>query len=273
VNRVNFVQMRLGISFLLLFVVGIVTNAYEFGEQKNPLLNWRNPFFEYLDKTIPNKVFNSTTLKSLATKPPSGYIVTTVMQGDNCDGNAVALTAGVGMDVCYVAENAEGVTVGSVYFYFGYSGEEPTVTANVYEGDMDCKGDLHQEQHVIVPIDECLQLEDEPLSFSFSYTEQSDPWEQQPPGGLLQQVYDTKTHCEEKTPMGIYTLINTNVCVYSVIVNSCGSGYYNINFYADKGCTVFLLENDMALNLCKPYQLHAPHHDADVLGYGSLFCS
>lgn len=264
--------MKAAISILTLLVVSIIANAYEIDEQKNPLLNMRNPFIDYVNKMIPNSVFNSTTLKSLATKPPSGYIVSTVTQGDDCDGNKVALTAGVGMDVCYVAENTQGTPVASVYFYYTESGEEPTVFAEVFEGDFECKGDLHETHDIIVPT-ECMKSADGFESISFAFTEQSDPWKQQPSGGLLQQVYDTITHCEEKTPMGIYTLINTNVCVYSIIITSCASNSYMVKFYADKGCSVLLTENDLYLNSCKPYDLHSPRGDNDLLGYGSLFCS
>lgn len=266
-------HMNVAISLLFLFVVSF-SNAYEIGEhRKSPLLNWRNPFIDYVTNKIPNKDFKSATLVSLATVTPSGYIVTTVMQGDSCDGNSVVLSSGVGMDVCYSAENAQGEAVGSIYFDFDGTEHPFTVSARVFIGAIDCKGELFEDYDFSIP-DTCEKVTDASLlSYSFSYTEQSDPWTQQPAGGLLVQSYDTSAHCYEYTPMGIYTVVNLNMCFYSTMITSCYSDSYNMQFYADVGCDTLLSGEILNLRKCFPYDAKPSNQTAGVLGYGTMSCN
>ena len=256
---------------LILFVLVATVSGYELTTNP-PLkhLDWRNPFWDYVNKKIPNGAFRSASYTSLGT--PSGYIITTVMQGTSCDGNAVVLTGGVGMDVCYTAQNDQGEPIGSIYFDFDGTEHPLLINARVFDGVIDCNGNLFQDYEVPIP-DTCIATDDSLLSYSFSYTEQSDPWKMQPAGGLLQQAYDTAQHCKDYNSMGMYTLINTNVCAYSIIITGCSGDSYTVQFYGDRGCNIYLSENKMSLETCYPYDLNPSNYTVDVLGYGSLFCN
>ena len=264
--------MNMGISFVLLLVVSVTSNAYEISQQRKSPLDWRNPFIDYVTKKIPNKAFNSANLVSLTTVTPSGYIVTTVTEGDSCDGNSVALAGGVGMDVCYSAENAQGEPVGSIYFDVDGGEVGLVVSARVFIGVIDCKGELFEDYDLPIP-ETCMKVGDASLSYSFSYTSQSDPWTQLPKGGLLQQLYDTSAHCYEYTPMGLYTVVNTNVCIFSTVITACYTDSYNVQFYSDEGCNSLLSGEILSLRKCFEYDTHPSNQTAGVLGYGTMSCN
>lgn len=253
-------------------------------EVKNDILkSFHNPFFDYVKagknvhKLQPAKIDSSKSgMNAKLSNTPSGYVLTYADESDTCDGNQVAAVAGVGMDVCYEAHDVNGNVTESISYHYEGIEHPITLVARVYE-TLDCTGNIFQELPAVLP-DRCVSDDGSYLSFSFEYTEQTDPWVEQPKGGLLQQVFDSEQSCDKATPQGMFLVVNLDRCFSGMIIRSCSGQYFDSQLYSDKECTNLLSEENFPLEQCFDFKYFPPSTDDDspksqgIATYGSLSC-